>query len=58
MEIRKETKYTIELTKQDAQNFIKEMNIIYPLFASENDVDEIKTLLQLKDELVMSFSDD
>ncbi len=58
MQISKETKYVIELTKQDAQDFIKEMNIIYPLFASENDVNEIKTLLQLKDELVMSFGDD
>ena len=53
MNIAKETKYTVELTQEEVTCLIKEMNIIYPLFASEGDVEEISTLLSLKDELAM-----
>ena len=55
MEIKKKSKYVIELTKEDAQQLICEMNTIYPLFAAEGDVNEISQLLNLKDELAMAL---
>lgn len=58
MVIHKETKYSVELTQGDVQALINEMNTIYPLFASEGDVSDIKTLLQLKDELAMAANND
>ena len=45
----------IELTPEDAQQLIHEMNTVYPLFAAEGDVDDISTLLNLKDELAMAL---
>jgi len=58
MKARKESKYIIELTPAELQTLIAEMNAVYPLFASENDVEDIKTLLHLKDELALAISDD
>ena len=55
MEIKKKSKYIIELTPEDAQQLISEMNTIYPLFAAEGDVNEISQLLNLKDELAMAL---
>ena len=55
MQVRKKSKYVIELTKEDAQQLISEMNTIYPLFADEGDVNEISNLLNLKDELAMAL---
>ena len=57
MHVRRETKYTVELTQKDVEALIAEMNTIYPLFASEGDVKDIKFLLQLKDELVVAFAE-
>ena len=57
MNVSKESKYVIELTPQEMQALIAEMNTVYPLFASEGDVDDIKTLLHLKDELALAIDD-
>ena len=55
MEVKKKSKYVVELTKEDAQQLIGEMNTVYPLFADEGDVNDISMLLNLKDELAMAL---
>lgn len=55
MVVVKKSTYMIELTPEDAQQLIHEMNTVYPLFAAEGDVDDISTLLNLKDELAMAL---
>ena len=56
MKVKKESKYVVELTPSELQNLIAEMNTVYPLFASEKDVEDIKTLLRLKDELALAIN--
>ena len=51
----KKSTYVIELTPEDATQLIQEMNIVYPLFATEGDADDISMLLNLKDELAMAL---
>jgi len=55
MLVAKKSTYIIELTPEDARQLIKEMNVVYPLFAEESDANDISMLLNLKDELAMAL---
>lgn len=54
MKITKDTKFIIELTPKDMYDLREEIELVYPLFASENDVEQIHHLLELKNELTIA----
>ena len=54
MKITKDTKFIIELTPSDMYDLREEIELVYPLFASENDVEQIHHLLELKNELTIA----
>lgn len=54
MKVVKETKFVIELDPADVINLREEIELVYPLFASENDVEDIHHLLEFKNELVLA----
>lgn len=54
MKISKDTKFIIELTPEDMYDLREEIELVYPLFASENDAEQIHHLLELKNELTLA----
>jgi hypothetical protein len=54
MRVIKETKFVVELDPADVINLREEIELVYPLFASENDVEDIHHLLEFKNELVLA----
>ena len=54
MRVVKETKFVVELDPADVINLREEIDLVYPLFASENDVEDIHHLLEFKNELVLA----
>ena len=54
MRVIKETKFVVELDPADVVNLREEIELVYPLFASENDVEDIHHLLEFKNELVLA----
>jgi len=54
MRVVKETKFVVELDPADVINLREEIELVYPLFASENDVEDIHHLLEFKNELVLA----
>jgi hypothetical protein len=58
MTIKKNVTFSIELTRADMHALIKEIEMLYPMFASEDDIEQIHNLLELKNELVLADQND
>jgi len=54
MKIEKNVTFIVELTQRDVNALVREIESLYPMFASEEDFAQICNLHELKNELILA----
>ena len=54
MEIEKNVTFIVKLTQHDVNALVREIESLYPMFASEEDIAQICNLHELKNELILA----